>query len=243
MAGVLYVVATPVGNLRDITFRAVDVLKEVDLVVAESRERALKLLSYLSIRKPIITINSYNEERKAATIAAQLASGKSGALISGAGTPCISDPGGHVVRACYKVGLEVKAVPGPSSAVGALSISGLYADRFLFYGFLPQRPGKKRRVLREFSTFPYPVVFFESPRKLVETLRSIGEEMGNRLMVIVKEMTKVHEMVIRGSSEELLGLLGTEEPRGEYIIIVEGAEKQKLSGSGEKAQFDGASSY
>ncbi len=225
MAGVLYVVATPIGNLKDITLRAVEVFAEVDLVVAENRERALKLLSHLSIRKPIITINSYNEERKATAIAAQLAAGKSCALISGAGTPCISDPGGHVVRACQKAGVEVKAVPGPSSAVGAISISGLYADRFLFYGFLPQRTGKKRKVLRELSTFPYPIVFFESPRKLVETLRCVGEEMGNRSTVIVKEMTKIHETVMKGSLEDLLGLLAAEEPRGEYLIIIEGVGK------------------
>lgn len=226
VAGTLYVVATPIGNLKDITFRAVEVLKDADLVVAENRERALKLLSHLSIRKPIITINSYNEERKAGTIAAQLSVGKSFVLISGAGTPCISDPGGHVVRACQKAGVEVKTVPGPSSAVGAISISGLYVDRFLFYGFLPQRTGKKRKVLREFSTFPYPIIFFESPRKLVETLRCVGEEMGSRSTVIVKEMTKVYEMVMRGSPEELIDRLDTEEPRGEYVIIVDGTGKQ-----------------
>ncbi|OPY83342.1 MAG: Ribosomal RNA small subunit methyltransferase I [Syntrophorhabdus sp. PtaU1.Bin153] len=222
MEGVLYVVATPVGNMKDITFRAVEVLRDVDLVVAESRERALKLLSHLSIRKPIITINSYNEERKAGSIAQQLLSGKTCALITGAGTPCISDPGGFVVRACHEAGVDVRAVPGPSAVAGAISISGLYADRFLFYGFLPLKRGKKRKVLREFLSFPYPMVFFESPRKLIDTLECIREELGNRSAVVVKEMTKIHETVIRGPLDDVIGSVGTEEPKGEYLIIVDG---------------------
>lgn len=225
MEGVLYVVATPIGNLKDITLRAIEVLQDADLIVAENRERALKLLSHLSIRKPIITINGYNEERKAKGIARQISSGKSCALISGAGTPCISDPGGFVVRACYDAGVDVRAVPGPSAAAGAISISGLYVDRFLFYGFLPQRQGKKRKVLREFSTFPYPIVFFESPRKLLETLRCMGEELGNRAAVVIKEMTKVYERVMRGTIDELITELSVEDPKGEYLVIVDGAGK------------------
>jgi len=225
MNGVLYVVATPIGNLKDITLRAIEILNDCDLIVAESRERALKLLSHLSIHKPIITINSFNEERKAQGIARQLSSGKTCALISGAGTPCISDPGGYVVRACHDAGIDVKAVPGPSAAAGAISISGLYVDRFFFYGFLPQRQGKKRKVLREFSTFPYPIVFFESPRKLLETLQCMIGELGNRQAVVVKEMTKVYESVTRGTLEELVVSLGNNDPRGEYLVIVSGAEK------------------
>jgi 16S rRNA (cytidine1402-2'-O)-methyltransferase len=223
--GVLYVIATPIGNLKDITLRAIEVLQGVDLVVAESRERALKLLNHLSIRKPIITINSYNEERKAKGIGAQIASGKSCALISGAGTPCISDPGGLVVKACYDAGVDVKAIPGPSAAAAAISISGLYVDRFLFYGFLPQRQGKKRKVLRELSTFPYPIVFFESPRKLIETLRNMREELGNRSAVVIKEMTKIYERVMRGDMDELIAALSDEEQKGEYLVIVNGAGK------------------
>jgi len=225
MGGVLYVVATPIGNLKDITLRAIDVLKEADVIVAESRERALKLLSHLSIRKQIITINSYNEERKAKGIASQIAQGKTCALISGAGTPCISDPGGFVVKACYEAGADVRAVPGPSAAAGAISISGLFTDRFLFYGFLPLKPGKKRKVLREFSAFPYPVIFFESPRKLLETLRCMEEELGNRTAVVIKEMTKVYETVFRGALDEIIAAVSDDEPRGEYLIVVDGAKK------------------
>jgi len=226
MGGTLYVVATPVGNMKDITLRAVEVLQDIDVVVAENRERALKLLGHLSIRKPIITINSYNEERKAGSITRQLLEGKSCALISGAGTPCISDPGGLVVKACHEAGVDVRAVPGPSAVSGAVSISGLYVDRFLFYGFLPHKRGKKRKVLREFLSFPYPIVFFESPRKLVDTLGCIREEFGNRPTVVVKEMTKIHETVIRGPLDDVIDGMSTEEPRGEYLIIVDGKGRQ-----------------
>jgi 16S rRNA (cytidine1402-2'-O)-methyltransferase len=225
MKGILYVVATPIGNLKDITIRAIEVMSDCDLIVAENRERALKLLSHLSIHKPIVTINSFNEERKAQGIARQISSGKTCVLISGAGTPCISDPGGHIVRACSDAGIDVRAVPGPSAAAGAISISGLYADRFLFYGFLPQRQGKKRKVLREFSTFPFPIVFFESPRKLLETLHCMVEEFGNRRAVVVKEMTKIYESVTRGPLEDLIASLSEDEPRGEYLVIVEGLGK------------------
>lgn len=225
MNGVLYVVATPIGNLKDITLRAIEVLNDCDMIVAESRERAMKLLSHLSIHKPIITINSYNEERKAKGIAQQISSGKSFALITGAGTPCISDPGGYVVRACYDAGIDVRAVPGPSAAAGAISICGLYVDRFFFYGFLPQKQGKKRKVFREYATFPYPIVFYESPRKLLETLRCMEDELGSRPAVVVKEMTKLFEQVIRGNLDELIAELGNTDPKGEYLIIVDGVGK------------------
>jgi 16S rRNA (cytidine1402-2'-O)-methyltransferase len=226
--GILYVVATPIGNLKDITFRAVEVFREVDFVVAESSLRALKLLSYLEIRKPIISINSYNEERKAKGIAEQLQKGKKCALITSAGTPCISDPGNHIVRKCWEEGIEVKSVPGPSAVVGAVSISGLFADRFLFFGFLPQKRGKQKKILLEFSELPYPIIFYESPRRLRGTLENLHEIFGNRQAVIVKEMTKVHEKVYRGQIYELLENLPEDEIKGEFIIIIDGKGKNVL---------------
>jgi 16S rRNA (cytidine1402-2'-O)-methyltransferase len=226
MVGILYVVATPIGNLKDITLRAVEILGEVDFVVAESRERALKLLSHLNIRKPITTINTYSEENRAKTIVDQLWKGKKAALITAAGTPCISDPGDRVVRRCYEAGVEIQAVPGPSAAVAALSISGLSPDRFLFYGFLPQKKGKKKKVLAEILAGQYPVVLFESPRRIKETLSVIEEEAGERIVVIFREMTKLHEEVIRGRVNEVLEAVSAEETRGEYTIIVEGKRRQ-----------------
>jgi len=226
MTGILYVVATPIGNLKDITLRAVEVLGEVDFVVAESRERALKLLSHLDIRKPITTINTFNEESKAKAVADQLSKGKKAALITAAGTPCISDPGDRVVRRSYDAGVEVQAIPGPSAAIAALSISGLSPDRFLFYGFLPLKKGKKRKILAEVLSGPYAVVLFESPRRIGETLGIIHEEAGDRMVVVYREMTKVHEEVIRGTAGEVLEIVAADETRGEYTVIIEGKRRQ-----------------
>jgi 16S rRNA (cytidine1402-2'-O)-methyltransferase len=225
MAGILYVVATPIGNLKDITLRAIDVLAQVDFIVAESRERALKLLSHLEIRKSVTTINSYNENSRAKSIAAQLGKGKTAALITAAGTPCISDPGDRVVRACYEEGVEIRAIPGPSAAIAALSISGLSPDHFFFYGFLPQRKGKKKKILSEILSTQYPVVFFESPRRIEETLGLVREEVGERLVVLLREMTKLHEEVVRGTAGEVMEIITDSEKRGEYILIVEGRRK------------------
>ncbi len=227
MKGTLYVIATPIGNLKDITLRAVEILQEADLVVAENRERAIKLMNHLQIRKPIVTINAYNESRKARSIAQQVKYGKQCALISGAGTPCISDPGNAVVRACHDLGVEVRAVPGPSAVIAALSISGLFPDRFLFYGFLPQKGGKKRKLLHELLAQPFPVVFYESPRRLAETIRDIGEICAQREIVLVKEMTKMYEELLRGRAEDILSRI-PEDVKGEYTIIVAG---QRQSGS------------
>ena len=226
MIGTLYVVATPIGNLRDITLRAVEVLQEADLVIAENRERALALLNHLQIRKPIVTINAYNESRKARGIAQQVLHGKRCALISAAGTPCISDPGNSVVRACQEMGAEVRAVPGPSAVIAALSISGLSPDRFTFYGFLPQKRGKRKKILADVLAQPFPVVFFESPRRLEETLRDISEVADQREVVLVKEMTKMYEELQRGRADELLGRI-PEDVKGEYAIVVGGRNSGK----------------
>ncbi len=226
MKGTLYVVGTPIGNLKDITLRAIDTLRDVDFIVAENRIHSLKLLSNLGISKHIITINSYNEERKAKEIAGYILEGKDCALITSAGTPCISDPGQRVVRLCHESGIDVRAVPGPSAPVSALSISGIFADKFLFYGFLPQKKGKKVKVFREISTMPYASVFFESPRRLVETLECIRDGFGERFVVVLKEMTKVYEDVKRGYISELIEYFREQDIKGEYVIIVDGREKQ-----------------
>lgn len=223
MSAILYIVATPIGNLKDITLRAIEVLRDVDFVVAEDRARALKLLSHLDIRKPIVTINSYSEERKSREICGRIEGGESAALITAAGTPCISDPGRAVVNRCRDAGLTVTAVPGPSAAVGALSISGLYADRFLFYGFLPLKKGKKKKILRGLSELPYAMVFYESPRRLKETLQAAYEEMGDREAAVFKELTKVHEEVWRDGLGSLMTEFDEPELKGEYTIIISGA--------------------
>lgn len=223
--GLLYVVSTPIGNLNDITLRAIEVLREVDLVIAENRERALKLLSHLEIRKPIVTINAYNEGRKARAIVEELLTGKTAALVSGAGAPCISDPGNMVVRTAYDMGIQVTAVPGPSAVISALTVSGLYPDRFVFYGFLPQKRGKRRKILADLLSRPPALVFFESPRRLAETLSDIAETAPDREVALLKEMTKVHEEMTRGLAKELHDALPAD-VKGEYTIVVAGEHRK-----------------
>jgi len=223
--GILYVVATPIGNLKDITLRAIDVFKEVDLVVAESTSRALKLFNHLGIKKPITNISSYNEERRSASIVRSLKGGRNVAVITAAGTPCISDPGSILVRKCSEEGIEVCAVPGASAATGLVSVSGLFADRFIFYGFLPLKKGKRKKALEELSSFPYPIVFFESPRRIEETLGYALAIMGDREVVVVKEMTKIYEKAYRGHLSEVIEMLSSEDKKGEFAFIVNGCEK------------------
>jgi 16S rRNA (cytidine1402-2'-O)-methyltransferase len=230
--GTLYVIATPIGNLKDITIRAVEILQESDLIIAEDRERALKLLSHLQLRKPIVTINAYNEGRKAHGIVQQIRMGKQCALISGAGTPCISDPGNIIVRACHEMDVDVRAVPGPSAVIAALSISGLSPDRFFFYGFLPQKRGKRKKILVDLLSRPFPAVFFESPRRLTDTVTDISEIAPDREVVLAKEMTKMYEEFVRCRADELVGYI-PEDVKGEYTIIVAGNRPDK-TGRGEE---------
>jgi 16S rRNA (cytidine1402-2'-O)-methyltransferase len=225
MSGKLYVLATPIGNLGDITLRAIEVLGRVDLVVAEDRERALKLLNHLGLRKPLVTINSYNEQRKTKEIVHRMMDDNDVALITGAGTPCVSDPGLHVVKGAYEAEIEVIVVPGPSAVAAAVSVSGLHADKFIFLGFLPLKKGKKKKIFRELGPLQYPLVFFESPRRILEVLQCLREELGGRQVAVFKEMTKVYEQVFRGTPDELLTQFSDSELKGEYTLIVEGKER------------------
>jgi 16S rRNA (cytidine1402-2'-O)-methyltransferase len=206
--------------------RAIEVLRDADIVVAEDRLRALALLSHLELRKPIVTINSYNEESRARGIVRQLAEGKKAALITAAGTPCISDPGDRVVRAAVEAGIEVLSVPGSSAALAALSVSGLSPDRFLFYGFLPQKKGKKRKILQEVLAGPFPIVLFESPRRVKETLAVVAEVAPERKVVVCREITKAHEETLRGTASEVASEVEASETRGEYTLIVDGKGRQ-----------------
>jgi len=223
MKGRLYIVATPIGNLKDLTLRAIEVLQESDLIVAESRQRAMKLLAHLCLKKPIVTINTYSEEKRAKGIVDRMERGEVCALISAAGTPCISDPGKIVVQKAYAAGIDVLAVPGPSAVVAALCISGVPSDKSLFYGFLPLKTGKRRTILRGVAEVPYPVVFLESPRRVGDLLRLVLEELGNRFVVVAKEMTKLHEEVIRGPVQELVETFAVE-MKGEYTVVVAPAD-------------------
>ncbi|MEN6615773.1 MAG: 16S rRNA (cytidine(1402)-2'-O)-methyltransferase [Syntrophorhabdus sp.] len=225
LQGILYIVATPIGNLGDITIRAIEILKEVDIVIAESTARAMKLFNHYGIKKTILTIGSYNEDRRSESIIRSLKAGKNIALITSAGTPCISDPGNVLVAKCIEKDIEVQAIPGASAVAALVSISGLFADRFLFYGFLPLKKGKRKKALQQIASFPYPVVFYESPRRIEETLEFVHDILGDRKMVLAKEMTKMFERTYRGCVSEVIDLLAQDEKLGEYAFIVAGAEK------------------
>lgn len=225
-SGILFVVSTPIGNLEDITYRALSTLKEVDFLVVENKERAQKLLGHIGVRKEIITINTYTERKRSQKIVKRIKMGEKAALICSSGTPCISDPGSFLVSVCHKENVEVRVIPGPSALTSAVAISGLDCDRFLFYGFLPQRKGKKKKVMKELSLLPYPIVFFESPRRIKETLDLLREIFGIRKIAIIKEMTKIHEKVILTDTENALFVLKDVDVVGEFTLVVDRPEKK-----------------
>lgn len=226
-AGRLFVVGTPIGNLGDITLRALEILKGVDVIITENKKRTLKLLNFYGIKRHLISINSYNEEKKIDSILRLLKEGKDCALLSSAGTPGISDPGRILVCSCLKDGVEVKSLPGPSAVNAGISISGISSERFLFYGFLPQKKSRKKNVLKELSQCPYAIVFFESPRKLLETLEMMNLHFCERRVIVLKEMTKIHEKIIGGTFEEIKERLKAEKISGEYTIILDKKERKE----------------
>lgn len=221
MAGTLYIVATPIGNLEDITLRALRILKEVDLIACEDTRQTRKLLSRYSFSRPLISYFEHNKLTRGEVILERLIRGENVALVSDAGTPGISDPGYHLIVAAVEKGIPVVPIPGPSAAIAALSAAGLPTDRFLFVGFLPQKEGKRRRLLESLAGEEGSVVFYESPFRVRKTLLLLKEVLGDRRSVLVHELTKVHEGFIRGRLSDLAGREIVE--KGEWIILVEGA--------------------
>jgi 16S rRNA (cytidine1402-2'-O)-methyltransferase len=226
MEAALYVVATPLGNLRDITLRALDVLQSVDAVAAEDTRLTRRLLSHYEIRAQLIALHEHNEEHAAAGINRLLTEGKSVAYVTDAGTPAISDPGALLVSRVREAGLRVIPIPGPSAVTAALSAAGAGARHFLFYGFLPSKAGARREALDGLSSLPYTLVFYEAPHRLVETLEDMVQSLGpDRALVIAREITKMFESFHRCTLGAAPAWLA-EDPnrvRGEFVLIVEGA--------------------
>jgi 16S rRNA (cytidine1402-2'-O)-methyltransferase len=224
--GTLYVVATPLGNLEDITLRALRVLKEVDLIAAEDTRHSRKLLAHYGISTPLTSYYDQIERQKAPQLIEELKKNKSIALISDAGTPCIADPGFRLVRAALDAGIDVEVVPGPSAVAAALSISGLPTDRFAFEGFIPPRASARRNFLKGLAAEERTLVLYEAARRLVEALQDLLDVMGDRRVVIARELTKMFEEVQRGPVSELIGVL-RQRPggvQGEVTLLVGGAE-------------------
>lgn len=231
MAGTLYLCATPIGNLEDITFRVLRTLKEADLIAAEDTRHSIKLLNHFEIKTPMTSYHEYNKVEKAAYLVSQMAQGLNVALITDAGTPGISDPGEELVRQCYEAGIEVTSLPGPAACITALTMSGLSTRRFCFEAFLPSDKGDKKeraRILEELKRETRTIIVYEAPHHLVKTLKDLYQALGNRRITVCRELTKKHETAFRTTFEQALSAYEMEEPRGECVIVIEGISVRKL---------------
>lgn len=221
----LYIVATPIGNLEDITYRAVRILGEVDLIAAEDTRHSLKLLNHFGISKPLTSYFDHNQQFKGERILNALRQGKSVALISDAGTPCISDPGYQLVHDAVAEKIPVVPVPGASAAIAALSASGLPTDTFTFAGFPPARQGKRRSFLSGMNTLPGTLILYEAPHRLPETLNDIREVLGERQVIVARELTKIYEEFISGSVSEVIAAVSRGIVKGEVVILIAPGER------------------
>jgi 16S rRNA (cytidine1402-2'-O)-methyltransferase len=219
-AGTLFVVATPIGNLEDITLRALRVLRGVDLVAAEDTRRTRHLLEAFGVRTPLVSCHAHNQDRRGPELLRQLQAGKRIALVTDAGTPGVSDPGFRVVRLCREAGVPVVPIPGASALLAALSAAGVPADRFVFEGFLPPRPGRRLARLRALQALDRPVVLYESPRRLLATLEAVEAVFGEAEVVVAREITKRYEDFRRGTAGALRAALAAGPVRGELTLIV-----------------------
>lgn len=223
--GELYLVATPIGNLEDITLRAIQTLKEVDIIAAEDTRHTLKLLNHLHITKPMISYHRHNEEVKTEELIQKLLEGKSIALVSDAGTPVISDPGEEIVKVALEKGIKVNPIPGPCAAITALIASGIDAKEFTFLGFLPLNKKNRKEKLEQIEKQEITTILYEAPHKLIQTLEELSKITQNRKIVLARELTKIHEEYITGTAEELKNNILS--PKGEYVIIIEKNKKSE----------------
>ena len=223
--GTLYVVATPIGNLADLSHRAAESLAKVDLVACEDTRRSVKLLNHYGIRRPLESYHEFNEAEKAEELAARIGAGADVALISDAGTPTVSDPGYRLVRLCRAHAIPIVPIPGPSASVAALSVSGLPSDVFFFGGFLPARKSHRRRKLASVESLPATLIFYETPRRIRSALEDMLEILGDREIFVGRELTKLHEEHLCGRIAEVLPRIVE---KGEFVIVVEGNRNPKF---------------
>ena len=227
--GTLFIVSTPIGNLKDITHRSLELLSRVDLIAAEDTRRTGVLLKHYEIKKPLSSFNSYNQVKKGKQFIDRLMQGHDLALVSDAGTPGISDPLYHLARTALDEGISVVSLPGPSAVLVALTISGLPVNRFVFEGFLPRKKGRKK-LIEELADEKRTVVIFESPHGIAKTLSELYQAMGSRKAVLARELTKIHEEVIRGSLEELVVISEERKFRGEITLVIAGCSQKLRKG-------------
>lgn len=221
----LYVVGTPIGNLSDFSPRAVETLKSVDFIAAEDTRVTLKLLTHFGIQKPLVSYYEHNLREKGEYILERIESGESCAIVTDAGMPCISDPGEDLVRLCSERGVEINVVPSPTAAMSALAISGLPTSRFSFEGFLSVTKKQRQAHLDEVKNFRRTLIFYEAPHKLIYTLEDLLANLGDRRISLCRELTKIHEEVLRGRISDMLNYYKDRTPKGEYVLVVEGAQE------------------
>ncbi len=238
MPGTLYVVATPIGNLEDITHRALRTLREVDIIACEDTRHTRKLLNHYGIKTRVTSYHDHNERERTIELLQGLAAGKNVAIVSDAGTPSISDPGFRLVSEAGAQGINVVALPGPTALIAALVASGLPTDEFFFAGFLPSRSGARRSRLAELRDLPATLIFYEAPHRIAATLRDAREILGDRNAVVARELTKIHEEIARAPLSELAEQFGAaEKPRGEIVLLIDRASAESDAESAEKDQL------
>lgn len=235
MQGKLYLCATPIGNLEDMTFRAVRILQEVDLIAAEDTRNSIKLLNHFEIKTPMTSYHEYNKIEKAHYLIGQMLEGKNVALITDAGTPGISDPGEDLVRLSYEAGIEVTSLPGACACVTALTLSGLPTRRFCFEAFLPTDKKEKQDILEELKTETRTIILYEAPHRLVKTLKELLDVLGDRRITLCRELTKRHETAFVTTIQGALDFYETQEPKGECVIVMEGRSRQEMKEEAQKS--------
>ena len=227
MSGTLYIVGTPIGNLEDISFRAIRILKEATIIAAEDTRRTQKLCSYYQISTPLTSYHDFNKEEKSDVLVHRLQEGCHIALVCDAGTPLISDPGYYLVNRAIEANITLVPIPGPSSLLTALCISGLPTDRFIFEGFVPRKPGVKEKFFEKLKNETGTIIVFETQHRILKTLQAIQKTMGNRQVVLTRELTKMNEEILRGNVEELSQTLGGRSIKGEITLLIQGQPQRK----------------
>ena len=228
MSGKLYLCATPIGNLEDITLRVLRTLKEVDLIAAEDTRNSIKLLNHFDIKTPMTSYHEYNKIDKAYVLINKMQEGQNIALITDAGTPGISDPGEELAAMCYEAGIEVPSLPGPAACITALTLSGLPTRRFAFEAFLPADKKERKQILEELKNETRTIILYEAPHRLVRTLEELKETLGNRRMTLCRELTKKHETAFHSTIDDLILYYQTEKPLGECVLVIEGRSRKEM---------------
>ena len=228
MQGTLYLCATPIGNLEDITLRVLRVLQEVDVIAAEDTRNSIKLLNHFQIKTPMTSYHEYNKIEKGQDLVRQLQDGKNIALITDAGTPGISDPGEELVKMCYEAGITVTSLPGPVACITALTISGLATRRFCFEAFLPADKKERAAILEELKEETRTIIIYEAPHHLCKTLKQLYETLGNRNITLCKELTKRYENAFVTTLEDAIAFYDSNEPKGEYVLVIEGKSRTDI---------------